>query len=217
MKKALLLVAVMLFAICSFADTNYNSFNGYNPYWHPFGYPNTATYGETFIAPSNGDNYLQSFSFYMAGPYSSGDIVLSAYIATWTGTGAGTLLWTSAPVDYPNTGNAELAFNTGGLQLTAGANYIAFISVSQYYGQSSGLAYISGGDGGCPGCAFAYYNNGGDFGSLFTNSWDAYGYQPDFAFSANFTAGSTPEPGTLVLLGTGLLGAVGAIRRKRNW
>ena len=37
-------------------------------------------------------------------------------------------------------------------------------------------------------------------------------------FGPNFTytASSTPEPGTLVLLGSGLLGAVGVIRRKLN-
>ena len=35
-------------------------------------------------------------------------------------------------------------------------------------------------------------------------------------FGGNIEFGTTPEPGTLMLLGTGLLGAVGAIRRKIN-
>ena len=36
-------------------------------------------------------------------------------------------------------------------------------------------------------------------------------------FGPNFLIGSsTPEPGTLALLGSGLLGAVGVIRRKFN-
>jgi len=96
--------------------------------------------------------------------------------------------------------------------------YIAFISVSQFYGQSSGLSYISGGNNGCPGCAFAYFNNGGDFNELFTTGWDSYGLSPDFAFTAKFTSsgggGQTPEPGTLALLGTGLITAVGVMRRR---
>jgi hypothetical protein len=220
MKKVVLIVVLMLFAVSvsAFADTIYNTFTGYNPYWHPFGYPDTSTYGETFTAPSNGDHFLNSFSLYMAGPYTSGDIVMGAYIATWDGTKAGTLLWSSGMIDYPNTGNAQLDFNTGGLNLTGGGSYIVFLSVSEFYGQSSGQSYISGGNGSCPGCAFAYFNNGGNFGELFTNSWDGSGLQPDFAFTANFSSsgGQVPEPGTLALLGTGLITAVGVVRRRRN-
>src|SRR5271157_1745476 len=88
---SILVATLMLFAVGAFADTVYNSFTTYQPYWHPLGYPNTSTYGETFNAPSNGDDFLQSFSLYLAGPYSSGDIIMSAYIAQWTGTHAGTL------------------------------------------------------------------------------------------------------------------------------
>ena len=35
-------------------------------------------------------------------------------------------------------------------------------------------------------------------------------------FGPNFTTSSVPEPGSLVLLGSGLLGAVGVMRRKFN-
>ncbi len=27
---------------------SYDNFTGYNPFWEPLGYPNTATYGKTF-------------------------------------------------------------------------------------------------------------------------------------------------------------------------
>ena len=220
MKKSLLLamlLALALFAVPSFAQTQYNSFDGYNPYWNPFGNPNTATYGEIFTAPSNGDTFLQDFSLYMAGPSASGNIILGAYVATWNGSYAGTLMYSSAEVNYPNTGNAQLTFSPG-IQLQAGQNYIAFISVSQYYGQSSGESYISGGNGSCPGCSFAYFNNSGNFDELFSTPWDASGLQPDFAFTANFTSGggTVPEPGTFLLMGTGLFAALGVMRRKLN-
>jgi hypothetical protein len=216
MRKTLLLIAVLLFAVSGFAQVNYNNFNGYAPYWNPFGNPNTATYGETFTAPNSPNTNLADFGFYMAGPQTAGNIELGAYIATWTGTHAGNLMYSSQEYNYPNTGNAEIQFNTGGLQLTPGANYVMFLSVSQYYGQSSGLSYVSSGSATIPGGGFAYYNNAGNFSELFTNGWDNYGLTPNWAVNLDFNSGSgsTPEPGTLALLGTGLLGAIGYMRRK---
>jgi hypothetical protein len=186
--RALVAGTALVAAGSTFADTIYNNFNGYSDFWHPFGNPNTATYGETFTAPSNGDVNLQDFGFYMGNPEVPGNILLRAYIATWTGTNAGTLLYTSADFDFANTGNDHITFSTGGLTLTPGASYVAFLSVSELYGQSSGESFISQGDPTIPGGNFVYYNNGGDFAALFNSTWDATGLKPDWAFNATFTA-----------------------------
>jgi len=188
--RALVAGTALAAAGSTFADTIYNNFKGYSDFWHPFGYPNTATYGETFTAPTNGDVNLQDFGFYMGSPDVPGNILLRAYIATWTGTQAGTLLYTSADFDFANTGNDHITFSTGGLTLTPGASYVAFLSVSELYGLSSGEAFISQGDPTIPGGSFVYYNNGGDFAALFNSTWSATGLTPDWAFNATFTGGA---------------------------
>lgn len=215
-KLSLLLVAaVSLFAVSGFADTNYNNFTGYNDYWHPFGDPSpeaTQTYGEVFTSPANADNNLTSFSFYMGDAIDSGAIITGAYIATWTGFNAGTLLYSAGPVSYDNNGNEEITVNTGGLSLTSNTQYVMFLSTSNFSGQSVGTAYVASGSS-IPGLnGFVYNNNGADFGSLFTTSWSGP-LSPDWAVNLNFT--NVPEPATLGLIVMGGLGLVGALRKRR--
>jgi PEP-CTERM motif len=214
MKKATLLLAVLLLAASSFADTTINNFTGYNDGWAPFGGDarSTQTYGEIFTAPG-GINTLTSFSFYMGDPYYDGNIITGAYIATWTGTHAGTLLYDSGQLNYDNVGNEELTFNTGGsVFVTPGQQYVMFLSTSKFYLQSDGGAYISNGATNQYLNGFAYFNNGSGFDNLFANAWDGYGLSPDWAVDLQFSA--TPEPGTLLMLGAGVLGAIGTLRRK---
>jgi len=213
MKKALLLSAVLLLAMSSFATTSINNFTGYNDYWEPFGDPVTSiqTFGEIFTAP-NGIQNLSSFSFYMGDPLQSGDIITGAYIATWTGTHAGTLLYDSGQYTYDNAGNEELTFNTGGLGVKPGQQYVMFLSTSKFHGLSQGEAYVPAGDANPYLNGFAYFGNGRAFDSLFLNDWSGYGLSPDWAVDLEFD--NAPEPGTLLMLGTGIVSGFGVLRRK---
>lgn len=212
MKKALLLSAVLLFALTGFADTTINNFNGYNDYWHPFGDPrgDTQTYGEVFTVPDNVQKLL-NFSFYMGNPIDSGQIITGAYIATWTGTHAGFLLYDSGEFDYDNLGNEKITFSPTNLYVNSGQQYVMFLSTSKYSGQSFGSSYVASGNADPYLNGFAYFNNGNAFLSLFEDSWDASGLSPDWAVELNFD--NTPEPSSLMLLGSGLLTAIPLIRR----
>jgi len=209
--KKLALLAVLLLAVSAFANTEYNNFTGYSDYWHPFGYPNTATYGELFTSPNSPDTNLASMSFYMGSQYAPGDIITGAYVATWVSGHAGALVYDAtgnSGFDYPNTGNAKLTWSPN-VALSANTQYVMFLSISKFYGQSSGESYISQGSS-VPGLnGFVYNNNSGDFNSLFTTAWSGP-LSPDWAVDLQFT----PEPGSLLLLGTGILGGIGVLRRK---
>ena len=213
MKQALLLPAVLLIAVTSFADTTINNFNGFNDGYFPFGDPRgaTQTFGEVFTVP-DGVQRVTSFSFYMGSQYAPGDIVTGAYVATWTGTHAGILLYDSGQFTYDNNGNEELTFTPGNLYVNSGQQYVMFLSTSKFNGQSQGEAYASQGGTNQYLNGFAYFNNGRAFDDLFSLPWDGYGLSPDWAVDLEFT--TTPEPGTLLMLGTGIVSGFGVLRRK---
>jgi hypothetical protein len=219
-----LLVAGLLLAGTAWSGTVYDNFTSWTDWgpW-PFGYPNTATFGQTFTAPTNEDTNLQSFVFrFQYGE--SGPIRLGAYIATWTGTHAGTLLFSSPQTDFPNPNGvqqSELTFATGGLQLTGGASYIAFLSILPYYGQSSGQAEAVAGNSSIPGGGFVYANlyqgGGGSWDNLFAGDWETmagWNWSVRATFDAPSSPGEgVPEPATAALVGLGLIG-IAAVRRK---
>jgi hypothetical protein len=219
MKKSVLrfLFLLPLLSLAAWADT-YNNFTSFNDYWHPLGYPNTATYGETFNAPTDGADVLDSIGFYMGDPYQAGDIELQAYIATWNGSSIGSVVYHSGEVDYANTGGSLLSFNNINATLTSGGSYVAFLTISNFYGDSTGEAYVSSGSASIPGGSFVYANNSGDFSSLFTNGTWSTGLQPDWAINAEFSSGvAAPEPASLGLIGLiGGLGLLGARFRRRQ-
>ena len=187
MRKTLLLIVVVLFAVSGFAQVTYNNFTGYSPYWNPFGNPNTATYGRDVHSAQLSQHQSGGLRVLHGRPgnlweHRTGRLHCDLDLYT----DAGTLLYSSPEFNYPNTGNAEIQLTTGGLTLTPGADYVMFLSVSQYYGQSSGLSYVSSGLATIPGGGFAYYNNSGNFNELFTNNWDNYGLTPDWGCQPRF-------------------------------
>lgn len=181
----------------------------------PFGETDTATYGQTFTVGA--DNVLQSFSFFLGG-FESEAVDFAAYVMGWDGAQAeGSILYQSTKqTKDSNSSFEEFTFNTGGINLTSGQQYVAFLSASNFFDGilgTTGMGYLdsdvySGG-------GFVFRNNGSDFSLLTSTPWETFigNGVDDTAFKASFTSSAAiPTPALL----PGLIGMGVATLRKRK-
>jgi hypothetical protein len=195
------------------------SWNGIQKFG-PFGENNGsgATYGQTFTVGT--DNTLNSFTFFLDGSDNPDVIDFAGYVMAWDGTKAtGSILYESAMNSTTlGQGFEQFTFNTGGVNLVSGQQYVAFLSASNYFDNQDGTGFMGViqsnvyNDGN-----FVLSFNENRFSELSDQSWmDIQSY--DVAFKATFSSGvqSVPEPTSMLgLLTVGGLG-LGTLKRKQK-
>ena len=153
----------------------------------------TPTYGQVITAPANNDTKLNSFTFFMN---ISGTVVVRGEVYAWDGQKAtGPNLFESAPQTVSDTGGfKEVTFDTGGVQLVRGQQYVLFATISKDYASSSGTGNwqaVEAGDA-YPGGDFVYMNNLSSFDQLLTEPWEVWAPGFDLAFKAVFSTSDSP-------------------------
>ena len=174
-------------------------------YIYAFGYPNTGTYGQTFIPPPQ-SSILTSFTVYIEN--TSGSVNFQFYVMAWNGSEAtGPILYQSPETSTAGTaGFQAYTFNTGALTLTPGATYVAFGSITPdctgqaAWGTPTSYPYSNGN--------FVFNNNGTDFSLLTQSAWAIYP-SSDLAFVAVFGQAAGPSQPVITTQPVGQTVAVG--------
>lgn len=182
-----------------------------------FGEFSVTTVGQT-IATGTAETVLDSFTFQMNTIV--GTTRFAAYVMEWdqaNGRATGPVLFNSGLMTHANTGTFDPITVNPGVHLKAAAMYVLFYSISDYFdgvndsfrlGTVPPDAYAGGGP--------VLASNGTDFGALSSSAWFAASVY-DLAFSAELSpAAAVPEPGSLALAASGVLGLALVARARRR-
>lgn len=225
MKKAIFLSFSMLLATTANAgiiDTTTAWNSAGQTVIGAFGQGATATYGQTFTATAELGSKIDSFSFFLSNVASS-NTAFAAYIAQWDGLKAtGPMLYSSASNWLP-TGQSQftqVSFNTGGINLTAGQQYVAFLTTSGFGANGNTITTMGllANPAAYAGGAFVFFNNS-NFSELTSTNWDNFlGNYGDAAFQASFSdrTVAVSAPATLPLFGFAALLLTTGIRSRQR-
>lgn len=186
----------------------------------PFGDGSAGeAYGQTFIAPAS-HPVLTNFSFwldYIPGA-SNQPLYFSAVVMAWsTDRASGPILFES-PIQTLATDQTEFtefSFTTGGVELTPGQKYVAFLNASTSFWDNNTtealVGYMGPNDFYADGEAW-FLDTAGFFQVTTAFPWTTLGPE-DLAFKATFSP--IPIPAAVWLFGSAI-GVLGWMRRRQN-
>jgi hypothetical protein len=201
MRRIVLLLASMALAVIfgsgvALADTVIDTMSQANGSLCCLG-SDIATYGQVITAPAD-DTQLDSFTFLM----NTGTVVMRGEVYAWDGEKAtGPNLYESEPRTVTTTsGFEEVTFDTDGVQLVPGQQYVLFATMSKDYESSANsgafatwLGVFSGSGDAYPGGSYVLMNSGSSFDQLLTSAWTSSPYLDwDLAFKAVFSTSDSP-------------------------
>ena len=193
------------------------------------GDPSTFTaLAQSFVPPSvacpAATCYLQTFAFFLGDGFAGASTRFRAYVFNFGADRAltGPALWRSA--EFAGSGNVfgldPFRFDAPNLALTRGGSYAFVLSASEPFARvPEGATVLAGAT------LADEYAGGALFGAITGADLSALGEPgafvrvagaPDLSFEATFSAAVIPEPGTVLLVGGGLLGLAAAARRRRG-
>jgi hypothetical protein len=187
-------------------------------------FPRAATIGQTITVPFD-DNVLTSFRFavndlVIVGEEQVNPIHFDAFVSPWDGEKAsGPPIFSSGPystTDGPGDdgfGREIFLIDTGELELTPGAQYVLFFSVSNRFDGIPDGGTLGASEDVYPGGELVSATNGNDLGALQTVPWGTFNNNPfDLAFTATFV----PEPSSFMLASTAAIGLILLVLKRRK-
>ena len=201
------------------------SWNGSNTI-SSFGYPNTSTYGEAITTPATGTN-VSSISFWLN---EAVGFQFQAFIGAWDNNnylipgGLAGVEYLSPIQTVTQTGLVEYTITGVNAPVTPGTIYMFGLTIDNVYNQDAQFGSGSqGGDIFANGNSTYYFawNNDTGNGTLLGSNWNNQGCANNQGSCGNAAwtvsyggAAPTPEPSSLILLGSGGVGLAGVLRRK---
>lgn len=180
------------------------------------GYPNAATFGQTFTAPTA--NVLDDWTIYLQNAWGTPQS-FKFYLMAWNGSeAAGPILYQSGleTVAVNQTTFPITAFTVApDLALTAGKQYVIFINESGLNTPTIGFINQGGNSTSTSlGGNFVYLDNGDNFSLVTTEPWkrELNPDIPETAYKADFSS-QVPDSGSSIVLMSLGIGVLAAMRR----